>query len=82
MLALSGPTNITFTSELDHVLVLGQRFFALFPLAVYVDRLAGTYLLTIGGARPTTLDEKLLLIILSITAVTVLVVLLLIYKMI
>ncbi len=82
VLGLSGPTNITFTSELDHVLVLGQRFFTLFPLAVLVNRAAGTYYLSIGGARPTNNDEKLLVIILSITAVTVVFILLLIYKMI
>ena len=65
-----------------HVLVLGQRFFATFPLSVVVDRKKGEYYLTVGGATDSSHNSELLIIIFVSMTITVLILLVLIYKMI
>lgn len=83
ILSLAGPTKEQYNVYNNaHVLILGQRFFANFPISVVVDRAKGTYSLTIGGAKDSTHDSELLIVIFVAMAITVILLLILIYKMI
>lgn len=82
VLALGGPTTLEATESEKHIFVLGQRFFSQFPVATAVDRSAGTYSITIGGAQQSTHNSELLIVIFVSMGLTVLILLLVIWKMI
>lgn len=83
VLSLSGPTKTQSALYDDaHVLVLGQRFFATFPLSLVVDRKSNKYSLTVGGAVDSSHNSELLIIIFVSMTITVVILLILIYKMI
>lgn len=57
------------------MIVLGQRFFVNFPLAVVVDREKGTYSLSVGGAVESSHNLELLIIIMISVTLSVLIML-------
>ena len=61
---------------------MGQRFFTSFPLAVIVNRHEGVYSFSIGGATESVFDLKLMIITVLSVALSALILVCIIYKMI
>lgn len=55
------------------MIVIGQRFFAKFTLAQYVNRTNGTYTLIVSGGLEATSDLKSFAIIISSTVIVIII---------
>jgi hypothetical protein len=76
ILAINGPVDSPLTPALEknaNFVLLGQRFFASFPMAISIDRDEDSYKLTIGsGAAPSSLAVSLTITIGATVVVIVL----------